>query len=93
MANYEATANKHRQFLAKFGAFPDKTRKGIYAQLLRLPLNHQHFGELTKPYPLLPQHTTDKRVAFTVSAIGRLYPDLKNQWLPGLVHPFVVLFR
>ena len=62
-------------------------------QLMQVPLNHQHFRELTKPYPLLPKHTVDKQVAFIVSAICKLYPDLGNQWLPGLIYPFVRLFR
>jgi hypothetical protein len=62
-------------------------------QLLQLPLNHNHFIELTKPYPLLPEHSVDKQVSFIVSAFVKLYPDLGNQWLPGLIHPFVKLFK
>lgn len=62
-------------------------------ELLQLPLNHEHFIEITKPYPLLPEHTIDKQVSFIVAAFTRLYPDLGNQWLPGLIHPFVKLFK
>ena len=93
IAEYKQVLSKHQTFLNKFNLFPNKTRKGIYAQLLQLPLNHQHFIELTKPYPLLPEHTVDKQVAFIVSAICKLYPDLGNQWLPGLIYPFVTLFK
>jgi hypothetical protein len=85
--------SKHQTFLKKFQAFPDKTRKAIWAQLLQLPLNHQHFTEITKPYPLLPEHTLDKQVAFIVASLTRLYPDLSVQWLPGMIYPFVMLFR
>jgi hypothetical protein len=93
ITEYKAALKKHQNFLQKFKLFPDKSRKAIYAQCLQLPLNHNHFIELTKPYPLLPEHTVDKQVAFIVSAFSRLYPDLGNQWLPGLIHPFVRLFK
>lgn len=91
--DYKAILSKHQGFLKKFRTFPEKSRKGIWVQLLQLPLNHHHFRELTKPYPLLPEHTIDKQVAFIVSAFCKLYPDLGNQWLPGLIHPFVKLFK
>lgn len=90
---YRAVLQKHQGFLKKFRTFPDKSRKGIWLQLLQVPLNHHHFRELTKPYPLLPEHTVDKQVAFIVSAFCKLYPDLGNQWLPGLIYPFVRLFK
>jgi hypothetical protein len=93
ITDYRTALNKHQQFLRKFRLFPEKSRKAIWAQLLQLPLNHHHFIELTKPYPLLPEHTVDKQVAFIVSAFTRLYPDLGNQWLPGLIYPFVRLFK
>ena len=73
--------------------FPEKTRKAIWAQLLQLPLNHEHFTELIKPYPLLPEHTIDKQVSFIVSSFTKLYPDLAIQWLPGIIYPFVILFK
>jgi hypothetical protein len=60
---------------------------------MQLPLNYDHFIELTKPYPLLTEHSLDMRISFIVSALQRLYPDLGIQWLPGLIHPFVKLFR
>lgn len=93
ITEYKAALKKHQTFLGKFHLFPEQSRKAIYVQLLQLPLNHHHFIELSKPYPLLPEHTVDKQVAFIVSALGRLYPDLGNQWLPGLIHPFVKLFK
>ena len=93
IGKFREALQKHQAFLKKFRLFPEKSRKGIWLQLLQVPLNHQHFRELTKPYPLLPEHTVDKQVAFIVSAICRLYPDLGNQWLPGLIYPFVRLFR
>ena len=93
LKDYKNVLAKHQNFLAKFRLFPEKTRKTIYLQLLQTPLNHHHFIELTKPYPLLPEHTLDQQVAFIVSALCRLYPDLANQWLPGLIFPFVKLFK
>lgn len=93
LTTYSNLLIKHQIFLMKFNTFPTATRKAIYLQLLQLPLNHSHFIELTKPYPVLPEHTIDKQVAFIVSAFTRLYPDLNNQWLPGLIHPFAMLFK
>ena len=93
ITNYRAALKKHQTFLSKFKTFPQQSRKAIWVQLLQLPLNHQHFRQLTKPYPLLPEHTLDKQVSFIVAALTRLYPDLGNQWLPGLVYPFVRLFK
>jgi hypothetical protein len=43
ISNYKAILNKHQTFLKKFRVFPEKTRKAIWAQLLQLPLNHEHF--------------------------------------------------
>jgi hypothetical protein len=48
---------------------------------------------LTKPFPLLPEHTVNRQVSFITSAFVKLYPDLNIQWLPGLIHPFVILFK
>ncbi len=61
--------------------------------MLLLPLNHGHFLELTKPYKQLPEHTSNKQTAFIVHALSTLYPSLNNQWLPGLIFPFVKLFE
>ena len=89
---YAQEVRKHREFLSKFSIFPQKTRKVIYATLLALPLNHSHFIELTKPFKPLPEHTTNKQTSFIVNALTKLYPSLGNQWLPGLIYPFVKLF-
>jgi hypothetical protein len=32
-------------------------------------------------------------VAFIVASLTKLYPDLNVQWLPGMLYPFVTLFR
>lgn len=93
ITEYKSVLSKHQGFLKKFSLFPEKSRKTIWVQLMQVPLNHQHFIELTKLYPLLPEHTIDKQVAFIVSAFCRLYPDLGNQWLPGMIYPFVRLFK
>ena len=71
---YKKNIKKHKAFLKKFQVFPDKTRKAIYRELLLLPLNHQHFKELTKSYPILPEHGLNKQVAFITWALATLYP-------------------
>lgn len=32
-------------------------------------------------------------MAFIVASLTKLYPDLNVQWLPGMLYPFVTLFR
>lgn len=58
-----------------------------------LPNNYGHLQELTKPYAVLPEHGFNKQVAIVTDALGRLYPELKNQWVPSMIHPFVKLFQ
>lgn len=58
-----------------------------------LPNNYGHLQELTKPYPVLPEHGFNKQVAIISDALGRLYPELRNQWVPSMIHPFVKLFQ
>ena len=41
--DYRTAIKKHQGFLSKFKVFPEKSRKGIWLQLLQVPLNHQHF--------------------------------------------------
>lgn len=41
----------------------------------------------------MPEHTTNKQTAFIVNALTKLYPSLGNQWLPGIIYPFVKLFE
>jgi hypothetical protein len=89
---YSQELHKHKQFIGKFNVFPNKTRKVIYALLMQLPINHSHFLELTKPFKELPGHTANRQTSFIVNSLVKLYPSLSNQWLPGLIYPFVKLF-
>lgn len=92
-SQYSALKTKHQTFLNKFEQFPEQTRKSIYKQLLLLPLNFKHFQELSKPYQALPQHNLDKQVSYITKCLTVLYPELNNQWTPGMIYPFVRLFK
>jgi len=86
-------ATSNTEFVQRFRSFTDKTRKPAYLEALRLPLNYRHFTELSKrTVELLPDHTLDKQTTGVVNTLCSYYPDLKVQWLPGIVYPFVKLF-
>lgn len=91
--DYQSNLKTQRIFLSKFKLFPDKTRKATYRDLLALPLNAGHFAELSKPYKILPEHGLNKQVAFLTEALGTVFPDLQNQLVPSIIHPFVRLFQ
>ena len=58
-----------------------------------LPNNYGHLQELTKSYLVLPEHGFNRQVALVTDALARLFPELKNQWLPSMIFPFVKLFQ
>lgn len=83
----------HLNYLERLRVFPNDSRKAAYLECLQTPLNYQHFTEISKKSPpMLPDHTLDKETTATVGCISASYPDLRIQWLPGIIYPFVRLF-
>jgi hypothetical protein len=90
--SYWESLRTHKQFLRKFGAFPGPTRKETYKSLLLLPGNYEHLRELTTAPAVLPEHGGNRQLSLVAGMVARLYPELRNQWLAAMVHPFVKLF-
>lgn len=88
-----AELNPHLSYIQRFGAFPDDARKAKYLECLQTPMNYRHFTEICKKFPpVLPEHTLDKETTSIVGCLSSHYPDLRIQWLPGIIYPFVKLF-
>ncbi|KRX10674.1 WD40-repeat-containing domain [Pseudocohnilembus persalinus] len=96
--------NKLRQFLKKFGQYPDKHRPLIYKYLLKLPMNfdcydnlvtkglHSAFVNLNKTYPIESQklYTKMQRILSSLAHYCPVFGEV--DYVPALIFPFVKLF-